>query len=64
VSGAPGPYNSKLATLGNSRARSTLGVPAEQRLFAPMIDSAKQTVSRQKSEHEVRGAPDCPVVTP
>jgi hypothetical protein len=67
------PYNSKPATLGNSRARSAIihrtvrcatrlcREPAEQRLSAPTVDSTKQTVPRQKLEQEVRGAPDCPV---
>jgi hypothetical protein len=67
------PYNSKPATLGNSRACSAIihrtvrcatrlcREPVEQRLSAPTVDSAKQTVPRQKSEQEVRGAPDCPV---
>jgi hypothetical protein len=53
VSGAPGPYRCQPATLGNSRAHSTIihwtvrcatgqsGEPAEQRLSASMVVSAK-----------------------
>jgi hypothetical protein len=56
VSGAPGPYRVKSATLGKMEARSAIihrtvrcatglsGEPAEQRLSAPMVDSAKATV--------------------
>jgi hypothetical protein len=67
VSGAPGPYNCEPATLGNSRARSAIihrtvrcaiglsGEPAEQRLSAPTVDSAKAIVINS-TEAEVRAA--------
>jgi hypothetical protein len=53
VSGAPGPYNSELVTLGNSRGASAVihrtvrcatglsDEPVEQRLPAPTVDCAK-----------------------
>jgi hypothetical protein len=67
VSGALGRTNSEPATLGNSRARSAIihqtvrcatglsGEPVEQRLPAPMIDSAKAIVSNSTAA-EVRAA--------
>jgi hypothetical protein len=67
VSGAPGPYNSKPATLKNLKTRSAIihwtvrcatglsGEPAEQRLSAPTVDSAKATVSNSTAA-EVRAA--------
>jgi hypothetical protein len=65
--GAPGPYNSKLATLGNLETCSAIirrtvccaiglsGEPAEQRLPKPTVDSAKATVSNSTAA-EVRAA--------
>jgi hypothetical protein len=56
VSGAPGSYRVKSATLGKMEARSAIihrtvrcatghsGEPAEQRLSVPTVDSAKATV--------------------
>jgi hypothetical protein len=73
VSGVPGLYNSKPATLGNSRARSTIihrtvwcvtglsGEPAEQRLPALQRLSTQRNSACQKSERRSQRAPDCPV---
>jgi hypothetical protein len=73
VSGAPGPYNSERATLGNSRACSTIihrtvwcatgqsGEPAEQRLPARQRSPARMNSASQKSERRSQRAPDCPV---
>jgi hypothetical protein len=75
VSGAPGPYNSKPATLGNSRARSTIihrtvrcatglsGELAKQRLPARQRSPATMNSASQKSEGTglFGVAPDCPV---
>jgi hypothetical protein len=56
VSGAPGPYRVKPATLGKIEPSSAIihqtvrcatglsGEPVEQRLLAPMVDSTKATV--------------------
>jgi hypothetical protein len=67
MSGAPGLYNSEPATLGNYRAASAIihrtdrcatglsGEPAEQRLPAPTVDSAKATVSNSTAT-EIRAA--------
>jgi hypothetical protein len=61
------------ATLGKMEARSAIihrtircatGLshePAEQRLSAPTVDSAKATVSRKSQKHRSQRAPDCPV---
>jgi hypothetical protein len=73
VSGAPGPYRCQPATLGKTEARSAIihrtvrcatglsGEPAEQRLSTRKVNSNRWIVSWQKSEQEVRVAPDCPV---
>jgi hypothetical protein len=77
VSGAPVPYRCQPATLGKTKARSAIihqtvrcatglsDEPAEQRLSACngrlCQMNSTTTVSRQKSEQKVRGAPDCPV---
>jgi hypothetical protein len=62
LSGAPGPYNSKPATLGNSRAASAIihrtvrcaaglfGEPAEQRLPVRQRSSDAMNSACQKSE--------------
>jgi hypothetical protein len=71
VSGATGPYNSELATLGNSRARSTIihrtvqcatglsGEPVEQRLLAPSTvdcgDVRAEQCCAEVRSTEVRG---------
>jgi hypothetical protein len=72
VSGAPGPYRCQPATLGNSRVCSAIihrtvwcatglsGEPAEQRLSAPTVDSAKCYSGLQCHDRSQR-APDCPV---
>jgi hypothetical protein len=83
VSDALGPYRCQPATLGNSTARSTIirrtvrcatglsGVPAEQQLSAPTVDSAQMN-SMLQCRAEVRAAklegiglsgvaPDCPM---
>jgi hypothetical protein len=66
-------YNSKPATLGNSRARSTIihrtvwcvtglsGEPAEQWLPVRQQLSAQRNSACQKSERRSQRAPDCPV---
>jgi hypothetical protein len=68
VSGAPGPYNVQLSTLGFLRACSAIihrtvrcatglsGAPAEQRLFGATVDckSAGQSYSVQTVRAEVR----------
>jgi hypothetical protein len=70
VSGAPGPYRVKSATLGKMQARSaiihrTVRCASEQRLSSAqrstLTDEQCSTVPRQKSEQQARGAPDCPV---
>jgi hypothetical protein len=60
VSGAPGSYNSKPATLGNSRARSTIihqtvrcatrlsGEPAEQRLPARQRSTDRMNTGQEE----------------
>jgi hypothetical protein len=70
VSGAPCPYNSKPATLGNSRAASAIihrtvryatglsGAPAEQRLPARQRLSTKCYGALQYRDRSQR-APDC-----
>jgi hypothetical protein len=67
VSVAPGPYRCQPATLGNSRARSAIihrtvrcatglsGVPPEQRLSAPTVDSNRRNNATQYHA-EVRAA--------
>jgi hypothetical protein len=64
VSGAPGPYNVQLSTLGFLSARSAIihrtvrcatglsGAPAEQRLFGATVDykSADQMNSARRSQ--------------
>jgi hypothetical protein len=69
VSGAPGPYNSKLVTLGFLRPRSTIihrlsGAPAKQRLPAQR-STAMDTCERYSARTvraevrvAIRGAPD------
>jgi hypothetical protein len=68
VSGAPGPYNVQLSTLGFLKARSAIihrtvwcatelsGAPAEQRLFGATVDckSAEQSYSARTMGAEVR----------
>jgi hypothetical protein len=73
VSGAPGPYDSKPTTLGNSRARSTIihrtvrcatelyCEPAEQRLPVRQRSPAAVNSACQKSERRSQKALDCPV---
>jgi hypothetical protein len=68
VSGAPGPYNVQLPTLGFLRARSAIihqtircatglsGAPAEQRLFGATVDSKSvdsELQCAQKSEQSL-----------
>jgi hypothetical protein len=67
------PYNSKPATVGNSRARSTIihrtvrcatelsGEPAEQRLPTSQRSPTAVNSACQKSERRSQRAPDCPV---
>jgi hypothetical protein len=67
------PYNSKPATLENSRAHSTIihrtvrcatglsDEPAEQRLPARQWSPARMNSASQKSERRSQRAPDCPV---
>jgi hypothetical protein len=67
VSGAPGPYRCELATLGKMEARSAIihrtvqcatglsGEPAEQRLPAPTVNSAK-CYSEQQCRDRVKSA--------
>jgi hypothetical protein len=69
----PATYNSKPATLGNSRARSTIihravrcatglsGKPAEQRLLARQRLPSQRNNACQKSERRSQRAPNCPV---
>jgi hypothetical protein len=73
VFGAPGLYRVKPATLGKMEARSAIihrtvrcatglsSEPAEQRLSAPTVDSAKATVPQQSQKRKSQRAPDCPV---
>jgi hypothetical protein len=73
MSVAPGPYNCEPATIGNSRARSTIihrtvrcvtglsGEPAEQRLPTRQRSTAAMNSACQKSERRSQRAPDCPV---
>jgi hypothetical protein len=73
VSGAPGPHRVKPATLGKMDAHSAIihrtvwcatglsGEPAEQRLSAPTVDSAKATVSLQSQKRRSQRALDCSV---
>jgi hypothetical protein len=71
VSGAPGPYKCQPATLRKTEARSAIihqtvrcatrlsGEPAEQRLSARNGRLCQINSATQKSEQQVRGAPDC-----
>jgi hypothetical protein len=70
VSGAPGPYRVQPATLGKTRARSAIihrtvrcasRATANSRQRSTLTGEQWSTVPRQKSEQQVRGAPDCPV---
>jgi hypothetical protein len=70
VSGAPGPYRVQPTTLGKTQAHSaiihrTVRCASGQRLSSTqrstLMDEQCSTVPRQKSEQQVRGAPDCPV---
>jgi hypothetical protein len=77
VSGAPGPYRVQPATLGKIQARSAIihrtvrcatglsgesagnGYPARNGRLCKSVQCSYSAT--QKSEQEVRGAPDCPV---
>jgi hypothetical protein len=70
VFGPPGPYRVQPATLGKTRAHSTIihwtvQCANRQRLsctqLSTLTDEQCSTVPLQKSEQKVRGTPDCPV---
>jgi hypothetical protein len=70
LSGAPGPYRVQPATLGKTQARSsiihrTVRCASRQRLSSAQRSTLTgeqcSTVPRQKSEQQVRVAPDFPV---
>jgi hypothetical protein len=70
VSGAPGAVHSKLLSFGFPRrssaiihqtVRCTSGATAICAQRSTLTDEQCSTVTRQKSEQKVRGAPDCPV---
>jgi hypothetical protein len=70
VSGAPGCINSKLLSFAFPRhssaifhrtVRCTSGATTICAQLSTLTDVQCSTVSRQKSEQKVRGAPDCPV---
>ena len=73
VSGALGPNRVDPATLGETEARSAIihrtircairlsGEPVGNGYLRATIDSDSATVSRQKLEQQVKGAPDYPV---
>jgi hypothetical protein len=73
VSGAPGPYSCQPATLGKMKAPSAIihrtvrcatrlfDEPAEQRLSARNGRLCQMHSAAQKSEQQVRRAPDYPV---
>jgi hypothetical protein len=68
VSGAPRPYRVQPVTLGKTQTRSaiihrTVRCASEQQLSSAqrstLTDEQCSTVPQQKSEQQVRGAPDC-----
>ncbi|XP_008661840.1 uncharacterized protein [Zea mays] len=70
LSGAPGVVHSKLLSFGFPRHSSALihrtvwctsGAMAICAQWSTLMDEQCTTVTRQKSEQKVRGAPDCPV---
>jgi hypothetical protein len=70
VSGAPGPYRVQPATLEKTQVRSaivhrTVRCASGQQLSiaqrSTLMDEQCSTVLQQKSEQQVRGAPDCSV---
>jgi hypothetical protein len=70
LSGAPGPYKSEPAILEKTKAHSAIihrtvqwasGATATCAQWSTLMDEQCSTVTRQKSEQKVRGAPDCPV---
>jgi hypothetical protein len=70
VSGVPGAVHSKLLSFGFPRrssaiihrtVRCTSGAKAIGAQRSTLTDEQCSTITRQKSEQKVRGAPDCPV---